>query len=119
MAKTGQSKKVGCPAKLIMVEAICFDEHDITPEMTQKKVAKICEDISEELRPYVTGTNDQKRKKAQAQGGQTIRDIPQRGEGHAGSLPKYSKRIYVRFPSHLAHRFHFPEVSKMYSVQEL
>ena len=119
MAKTGQSKKVGCPAKLIMLEAICFDEHDITPEMTQKKVAKICEEKSEQLRPYMTGTNDQKRKKAQAQGGQTIRDIPQPRQGHAVSLPKYSKRIYVQFPSHLAHHFHFPEASKKNAVLDL
>ena len=104
MAKTGQTKKLGCPAKVIMLETIVFDEHELTPEMTHKKVAKICSDVSNDLWPHVSGTNQQKRKKA-GFGNESEIQVP------ASDVPKYSKRIYVRFPSHLAHRYHFPEVS--------
>ena len=79
--------------------------------MSQSEYTAVCNKIGQMFKPHIVGTNDQKRKK-RAKDGQ-LTDNGKENVVPSGPVPAYSKRIYVRFPSYAAHRYHLPQVKKI------
>ena len=76
--------------------------------MSQSEYNSVCKKIGDIFKPHISGTNDQKRKKRAREGNYT--DEGKEQIKSSGPVPAYSKRIYVRFPSYAAHRYHLPQV---------